>query len=137
MKRLFLILCTIALFISCENKEFVYYQETSIATYANDVDQELKLTLFREGVETEKYTIPAQDKMVLTITTIDQFLYIDSLHGVWGGEREFMWGKQQTQIFQSVWRYRTVIDDHVTAYSFVFTREMYEAATPINPPAEE
>jgi hypothetical protein len=46
--------------------------------------------------------------------------------------------REARQTFLSTWRYRTYIEERaISVYTFVFTKQMYDAATPINTPAEE
>ena len=96
------------------------------------------MTLYRGGQVFKEYTIPAKEEVISKNNKVvfdnsgDPFLVIDSLYGAWGGEREFLWREEARQTFLSTWRYRTYIKEKATSvYTFVFTRAMYDAATPI------
>ena len=136
MKKIFLLLIAIASFTACFDDSGDKSKIIKIGTYANDVDKNLSLTLYRGGGVFKEYTIPANDKIVFEGG--DPFILVDSLRGVWADEREFMWGIEARQTFLSTWRYRTYIEERaISVYTFVFTKQMYDAATPINTPAEE
>ena len=105
------------------------------ATFCNNVDVDLHLELYSNGYLVETHTIPAIGDITLTKHFI-YFVHIDSLYGEWG-EREFLWKAEALLPLHLAHQNAKLEDICYLVYSFDFTREMYEAATPINPPAEE
>lgn len=138
MRKILLLVVAIATLTGCFDSSGGDPDIEDVGTYVNDVDKELSLTLYKGGQIFREYTIPAKEEVisknnkVVFDTSGDPFLVIDSLYGVWGGEREFLWREEARQTFLSTWRYRTYIkEQYISVYTFVFTRAMYDAATPI------
>ena len=127
--------------IGCANKETGLSKVFFTGTYINDIDKDLALTLYGHTTiqYVEKYTIPANDKLEINSDgNIEPFIYLDSLHCVWAGEREFWFRGEETLVFKYNWAYnRQYENDWYFRYYYNFTREMYDTATPIDQPAEE
>ena len=91
-----------------------------------------KLILAYDG-----YYIDTEGKRVNNIAK-DEIAGADSVRAVFDNQREFWWrsldedGSPQKQCY-----YGVVSNYNQRIYSFTFTPEMYDAATPINTPAEE
>lgn len=148
MKRLFLIFTIVFGFMSCHKHDAgCEYRCLVEGRYFNTTDYDLNLAAYmvENGaiVRTFTYTIPANDSITLIddstsdLTIREMLPYADSIYGVWGGERSFAWGRRENYL--NIWQKRQVvkIKDYLVRTYFTFTPEMYDAATPINPPTEE
>ena len=145
MKRLFLTLIIVFGLMACHKDDAGCQYKVPMVEgrYYNATNCNLNLIAYMvdngEIVRTFAYAIPANDSITLIdnntadLAIKEMLPYADSIYGVWGDERSFSWGRRE--IYLNIWQKRQVIKENnnlVRTY-FTFTREMYEAATPINP----
>ena len=131
----------------------------NVGTYINESGCALQLTSYSHDWRNDEvikyvytYTIADGEKLILAdkgyyiddkgkrVNNIakDEIAGADSVRAVFDNQREIWWrsldedGSPQKQCY-----YGVVSSNHQRVYSFTFTPEMYDAATPINPPTEE
>ncbi|MBP3425136.1 MAG: hypothetical protein J6K81_00180 [Rikenellaceae bacterium] len=136
MKKLLLIVLAIVTFMACSDKRIIDNIAHGQGIYLNGVDKTLDLTLYGKTTVqyVKEYTIAANDKLIMmsNFGYSDPFITLDSIHGVWGNERDFWIKGEDAKIFKHNWaNNRHSISESFFQYSFTFTREMYDAATPI------
>ena len=136
MKKIFLLIVITLQCLACADDDRIITNRCIYkATFCNNVDVDLHLELYDKGAVVETHTIPAMGDITLTQRFI-RFVYIDSLYGKWG-EREFLWKGEALLPLHLAHQKAKLENICYLVYSFDFTREMYDAATPIVPPAEE
>ncbi len=130
MKKIFLLIVIALQCLACaDDNKLVNNKYTYKATFCNNVDVDLHLELYDKGAVVETHTIPAMGDITLTQRFI-RFVYIDSLYGKWG-EREFLWKGEALLPLHLAHQKAKLENICYLVYSFDFTREMYDAATPI------
>ena len=138
MRKILLLLVVLQCLACADNMVFKDPKYIYKATYCNAVDADLHLALYNNGIVTQTYTIPALDNIILNLSRgFDPLILADSLYGIWGSKREFLWKDEALLELQLAQKKATLVNKYFLVYSFDFTREMYDAATPINTPAEE
>ena len=130
MKKIFLLIVITLQCLACADDDRIITNRCIYkATFCNKVDVDLYLELYRKGYLAETHTIPAMGDITLTQSYI-RFVYIDSLYGKWG-EREFLWKGEALLPLHLAHQKAKLDDNYFLVYSFDFTPEMYDAATPI------
>ena len=159
MKELLLI--GLLLLSACNNGEHEIDKApyNNVGTYINESGCALQLTSYSHDWRNDEvikyvytYTIADGEKLILAdkgyyiddkgkrVNNIakDEIAGADSVRAVFDNQREIWWRSlDEDSSPQKQCYYGVVSSNHQRVYSFTFTPEMYDAATPINAPTEE